>query len=91
MKTKLDLARSGRDRNWQIRDGILCKLIGDTFCPVIPPDDVDLLHVVLADYHSAALGGHLGAKKLLKKVSKKFYFLNLAVAIDKFVKQCTTC
>ena len=65
---------------------MLCKLVADTFCPVIPPDDLDLLHVVLADYHSAALGGHLGAKNMLKKVGKNFYFLNMAKEVDKFVK-----
>ena len=44
---------------------MLCKLVGDHFCPIIPKGDEDLISVILRDYHSSALGGHLGSKKLL--------------------------
>lgn len=77
LEQKLQLASSGTDLAWQIKDGVLCKLVGDTFCPVLPDSDDDLIRIVLEDYHSSALGGHLGPKKLLKLVQKHFYFLNM--------------
>ena len=48
-----------------MRDGIVCKVVGDYFAPVIPNDDKDLVGVILRDLHASALGGHLGKRKLL--------------------------
>ena len=47
------------------RDGVICKVIGDYFAPVIPNDNKDLVAVILQDLHTSALGGHLGKRKLL--------------------------
>ncbi len=47
---------------------MLCKLVGDTFCPIIPSADSPSVRVVLADLHASALAGHFGVKKLLKLV-----------------------
>lgn len=47
------------------RNDILCKLVGDTFCPIIPDPESSTVHVILSDLHSSALGGHFGLKKLL--------------------------
>ena len=46
------------------RFGILCKLVGDTYCPVIPSAFSPSVRVVLADLHSSALAGHFGVKKV---------------------------
>lgn len=51
---------------FQFREDVLCKLVADEFCPVIPKSDVALIHCILSDLHSSALGGHVGPKKLLK-------------------------
>ena len=56
------------------RDHVLCKLVGDHFCPILPSKDSSTVEIVLSDMHASALGGHLGARKLLKLVSRKFYF-----------------
>jgi hypothetical protein len=48
------------------RSGVLCKLVGDTFCPVIPTDDLSLIQIILEDLHASALGGHMGPKKMLR-------------------------
>ena len=48
------------------RDDILCKLVEDVFCPIIPTSNSPSVRVVLADLHASALAGHLGAKKMLK-------------------------
>ncbi len=47
---------------------MLCKLVGDTFCPTIPSADSPSVCVVLTDLHASALAGHFGVKKLLKLV-----------------------
>ena len=44
---------------------MLCKLVGDHFCPVLPDKGSTTVQVVLGDLHSSSLGGHLGARKLL--------------------------
>ena len=50
---------------YQFRNGLLCKLVGDHFCPIIPDSNSTTVHVVLADLHESALGGHVGRRKLL--------------------------
>ncbi len=50
------------------RFGILCKLVGDIYCPIIPSAESPNVRFVLADLHSSALAGHFGVKKLLKLV-----------------------
>ena len=47
------------------RNGILCKLVHDHFCPVLPDNKSSTVQVLLSDLHSSALGGHLGYRKLL--------------------------
>ena len=54
--------------------GILCKLVGDTYCPVIPSAESPSVRVVLADLHSSALAGHFGVKNILKLAQKRFYW-----------------
>ena len=51
--------------------------MGDHFCPVLPDNKSSTVDVVLSDLHASALGGHLGARKLLKLVQRKFYFQSM--------------
>ena len=46
---------------------------------------------MLSDLHSSALGGHLGFKKLLKAVSKRFFWQNMSESVSTFVKRCEVC
>ena len=86
----MGLARAG-SAEWQLRDGLLCRLVADHFCPVIPVGDEDIINVILRDYHASALGGHLSTKKLLAKVKKKFYWQNMFKSVDTFCKHCVVC
>ena len=47
------------------RNDLLCKLVKDHFCPVLPDNKSSTVQVLLHDLHSSALGGHLGYRKLL--------------------------
>jgi hypothetical protein len=53
---------------YQYRHDILCKLVDDNFCPVVPTSESTSVKVILSDLHNSSLGGHLGFKKLLKAV-----------------------
>jgi hypothetical protein len=61
------LANSGSSE-FQFRDKVLCKLVYDTFCPVVPDQRSNTVSLILHELHSSALGGHMGSKKLLKLV-----------------------
>ena len=73
------------------RNDVLCKLVGDHFCPVLPDNQSSTIDVVLSDLHSSALGGHLGYRKLLKLVQSRFYFEGMQKTVDAFVKKCSVC
>jgi Integrase zinc binding domain len=62
---------------------LLCKLIDDHFCPVVPDSSSSSssISVILSDLHNSALGGHLGYKKLLKLVSTRFYWRGIHLSI----------
>jgi hypothetical protein len=47
---------------------VLCKLVYDNFCPVVPEPSSNTVNLILHELHSSALGGHMGSKKLLKLV-----------------------
>jgi hypothetical protein len=64
---KCNEARAG-SLEYQYRHDILCKLVDDNFCPVVPTSESTSVKVILSDLHNSSLGGHLGFKKLLKAV-----------------------
>ena len=70
---------------------MLCKLVGDHFCPIIPDPDSTTVHVILADLHESALGGHVGRRKLLALAQARFYWKGMFYSVDMFCKKCTTC
>lgn len=76
---------------YSFRNGILVKLVGETFCPVIPTDDDALIRVILEDLHASALGGHMGPKKMLSLLQKRVYWLNMHQTILKFCRECIVC
>ena len=68
----------------------MCRLVEDEFAPVIP--GTDTLHsVILREYHASALGGHMGEKKLLASVRRRFYWPGLAKDVKRFCRECPVC
>lgn len=43
------------------------------------------------DLHDGALGGHLGRKKMLSLVKRRFFFQHLYKVVDDFCKKCLVC
>lgn len=61
---------------------MLCKLVDDTFCLVVPVSSSSSVDVILSDFHNSALGGHLGYKKLLKAVHNVFIGETCIIVLD---------
>ena len=86
-KAKLDATDSGV----HLRHGVLCITQGEASLPVVPPSDHVLISLILKELHVGPLGGHLAARKLLKLVSKRFYWNSMRADIEKFCKECSVC
>lgn len=46
---------------------------------------------IMKDHHDSATGGHYGADRTIRKISRKFYFPGLRKFVQNYVKQCTEC
>ena len=73
------------------RMGVLCKLLGDYYAPVIPPNDDVLIESILSELHSSALGGHLSFKKMLAICKKRFWWYNMRRHVYNFCRKCEVC
>ncbi len=65
--------RSKSDTKIQFRNDMLCILIEDYFCPVVPRES-GLTGQIMRDLHASALGGHMGFLKLYTVTRKRFYW-----------------
>lgn len=54
----------------------------------VKPEDRDR---VLQDFHDAPLGGHVGGKRMLKRISPLFTWDNMKRDVLNYVKQCDLC
>ncbi len=80
-----------KQHTYAVRNGVVCRLQGDYFAPVVPPSDRDLQRLILLELHSSGLGGHLALRKMHKEVSNRFFWPGLKKDVEKFVKQCVVC
>ncbi len=58
---------------------------------MVPPSDRDLIRLILLEFHSSGLGGHLALRKMHSEVSKRFFWPGLKKDVADFVKQCVVC
>ncbi len=84
------VSQAKKDSKVQFRDDMLCVLVEDYFCPVIPKDS-DIIGQILRDLHASALGGHLGFLKLYTLVKRRFFWHNMRRDIDTFCRRCVVC
>ena len=81
--------RSGR--LYDIRQGVLCRLVEDVYVPVLPSSDRDLVDAVCAELHSSALGGHLSVRKMYALCKTRFWWHSMRQDLNMFCKRCATC
>lgn len=54
----------------------------------VSPDEVE---TVLREFHDAPLGGHIGAKRMRKRVGLVYHWKNMRRDIENYVRQCDSC
>lgn len=58
---------------------------------VVVPNDSDLKHRILYEYHDAPASGHLGREKTFLAVARDFYWPHMYKWVRKYVRACDTC
>ena len=80
-------------RNYMILDGLLFKIIElddgrlDTVLCIL----ISKVHILLHNYHSSLIGGHIGITKCYQTISQRFYCPNLAENLRAYITGCYTC
>lgn len=46
---------------------------------------------ILETFHDSPLAGHLGITKTYQKISSRYYWLNMAIQIENWIKSCEQC
>lgn len=86
---------AGEERHgYVVQRGIVMRFDSDQAqfpCIYIPATAVQLQQDVLAEYHDAAMGGHLGALKTYEKARRSFYWVNMKADVEAYVKSCEAC
>ena len=58
---------------------------------IVIPDDDQLKHDILYEYHDTVLSGHLGREKTYLAVCRNFWWPRLSKYIAKYVRTCEIC
>ena len=56
----------------------------------LPPDN-PFIPMLLEEFHSTPLGGHMGEKKTLRRLRDSFYWDHMHRDVHRFVSQCRIC
>lgn len=73
--------------NYSIRDGLL-QWKGKV---VIPKTGVDIQRQLLLEYHSSAIGGHVGVNRTFRRIATGFYWPSMKKDVQHFVQNNTVC
>jgi len=55
------------------------------------PRDEKLLQMILTEFHTSKVGGHVGITRTLKRISAQFYWPKMKEDIQKFIQECVIC
>lgn len=78
--------REGKNKDYQLREGIIYKKEGSKLLLVIP----ELMeNSVVFKFHNEF--GHFGADKTLELIKRSFYFKNMRQKIIEHIKECIEC
>lgn len=87
---------TGEGARWAVRNGVVYvtpKPSDRGSFPVVavPQRARELQRLILREYHDVAVGGHLGASKMLERISRHFSWLTLREDVISHVKSCHAC
>ena len=58
---------------------------------LVVPDNTDLRHRLLAEYHGSLVGGHAGTSRTYARLAQQFFWVNMRRDIQRFIQQCQVC
>lgn len=53
--------------------------------------DEEKIHNIISENHDEPTGGHIGTRRLLKRIRSKYYWKNMKKSIELYTKQCIKC
>lgn len=68
-------------------DGLVCKRVGNED-KIVVPNDRQLRHMIIEEFHSTPLGGHLGAYRVIGKICQSFWWKTMRSDVRDFIKGC---
>ena len=76
-----------------VQDGLIYYKPANTESPVlyIPSDAVELQRQILAELHDAPISGHLSLEKTVERVQRFFYWKNMRLTVEHYIKSCDEC
>ena len=77
---------------FSLAEGLLWHRISDDdYVRVVVPNDDDLRHQLLAEFHDVPTSGHLGREKTFLSLSAHFWWPHLYKWVSTFTKTCEVC
>jgi hypothetical protein len=58
---------------------------------LVIPDNSDLLHTVLLEFHTSPIGGHAGITRTIARIKSQFYWPDMKKDILEYVQKCVVC
>jgi len=75
------------DDSWRLVDGLLV----DAQQRVLVPNDAAVKLLIFRECHDNPLSGHLGSRKTLERVARRFTWRNMHAEVRDYVSTCVAC
>ena len=86
----MEKARAGNGR-FLMRDGLVCRALHGEEVALVVPDDSDLHAALLTLRHDSFLVGHLGLYRMLRALSKRYYWKGMHHDCRAHIQRCHVC
>ena len=82
-----------KSEKYFVQDGLIYHKPVNTESHVlyIPPDANELQRQILAELHDAPISGHMSLEKTVERVQRFFYWKNLRLTVEHYIKSCDEC
>ena len=83
-----------RLEHYEILNGVLLftpNLTDKSSTRIYVPDDLELRHRIIYEYHDSPIQGHFGYKKTAERVRRHFFWHGMEETIEKYIKSCDRC